>query len=83
MFNNISQIEWMVYGSVVLIMLIYLYRGIVYNYTKYKYRTCPKCGSETITNHVEEYTFADIETWEEITCTNLDCDFKHKHKFME
>ncbi len=78
-----SGIEWLVFTSLMFIVIIFSYRTIKYFYIKHKYKVCPKCGAVTMTNKVKEYVFADIETWEEITCTDLDCDFKHRHKWFD
>ncbi len=82
-----SGIEWLVFTSLIIIVIVFFY-GIIYGsikyfYIKHKYKVCPKCGADTMTNNVKEYIFADIETWEEITCTDLDCDFKHRHKWFD
>ena len=65
-------------------LVLFIGKSIIFVYNKYKYKTCPKCGSLTITCDKEEYTFADTQTVNFVSCTNDECTFTHKYnKFLD
>lgn len=66
---------------VILAVGIILFKIGRYQYLKFKFRKCPKCGSETLHHTRTEHFIGEINTYELYVCQNEDCRWKEKVYF--
>ena len=64
-----------------LLILAFIYKIARYQYLKFKFRKCPKCGSKTSHYTDTEHFIGEINSYEKFYCGKLNCDWEEKLYF--